>query len=557
MSIFIANGAVLLVGGLPATPGDIVVGAPEAFSDADWSIADAQSGGTANITILALPDNGGSSLTEIEYRVDGGSWDSLTSSPSIGTYTITGFTDDVEASVQIRANNAEETGNVFLAKSVTTTDADVTITFSAAYTDGSGGEGPTLDITDFDPGSETGPFTFRIATHANGTTLERADIANGTGAAEDVFSFADADGEVAGELLDLVTSLSDGHLSLYVEAESGGVSEVTKLNSVDVDATAPVLSSPTATATGANSATWGVTSNKVTGVVHAGARPSGDGQLTAEELIGGTGIQPLDFDADATMTADANNGGSFDELAPSTEYIVDMVAVDDWGNVSNIVSTSAFTTDAAASLFVTTLPLQTEASSTATPTYTVDMSGAVSGDRVIVWAGSGQVPTGVTFNSAAMSAVAGATTTDTFGRRIACWEYVLPSDGTASDTIVVTQSSANNQNALAVVHTNGVITDSDAFEERGQQLDTSVTPTSTTNKIIAVAMGENGTEGFTSWVGVTEQEEIQNPSWNYVAIAEAENVAASALTVSVTPVSAAVASDEDAALSVVVIEEAP
>jgi uncharacterized protein YqgV (UPF0045/DUF77 family) len=52
-------------------------------------------------------------------------------------------------------------------------------------------------------------------------------------------------------------------------------------------------------------------------------------------------------------------------------------------------------------------------------------------------------------------------------------------------------------------------------------------------------------------------EEIQNPSWNYVAIAEAENVAASALTVSVTPVSATIEGDEDAALSVVVIEEAP
>jgi hypothetical protein len=108
-----------------------------------------------------------------------------------------------------------------------------------------------------------------------------------------------------------------------------------------------------------------------------------------------------------------------------------------------------------------------------------------------------------------------------------------------------------------VVHTNGVITDSDAFEERGQQLDTSVTPTSTTNKVIAVAMGENGTEGFTGWVGVAERDEIQNPSWNYVAYADAENVAAEALTVSVTPVSATIEGDEDAALSVVVIEEAP
>jgi hypothetical protein len=125
-------------------------------------------------------------------------------------------------------------------------------------------------------------------------------------------------------------------------------SAVVKLDSVNVDATAPVLSSVVGVSTGETSVSWGVTSDEAMGTTYAGIRLATDAAITASQLIaesGGTGIA---FDNDE-MSADAGNNGNFSGLTANTGYVIDTVAVDDWGNVSNVASSATVTTDAAAS----------------------------------------------------------------------------------------------------------------------------------------------------------------------------------------------------------------
>ncbi|MFO7856681.1 MAG: sialate O-acetylesterase [Paracoccaceae bacterium] len=86
------------------------VSPPAAFAPADWSLADAPSpaGDTLEITVSALPDDGGSAITDLQYRVGGGAAQSL-GAVAAGTYAITVLAG-VEASVEIRAVNAEGPG---------------------------------------------------------------------------------------------------------------------------------------------------------------------------------------------------------------------------------------------------------------------------------------------------------------------------------------------------------------------------------------------------------------------------------------------------------------
>jgi hypothetical protein len=71
---------------------------PDAFTSGDWSVA--SDGST--VTISTLPDDGGSALTDIEYRVNSGSAVSL-GETTTGTYSITASDGD---DVEIRAVNA-------------------------------------------------------------------------------------------------------------------------------------------------------------------------------------------------------------------------------------------------------------------------------------------------------------------------------------------------------------------------------------------------------------------------------------------------------------------
>ena len=93
---------------------------PDAFGASDWSVADLASGGDARITVIALPGDGGSALTGIDYRLDGGSWTTL-SGPVSGSTDLTDlFTDGVASTVALRAVNAVGAGPESDTKTVTT-----------------------------------------------------------------------------------------------------------------------------------------------------------------------------------------------------------------------------------------------------------------------------------------------------------------------------------------------------------------------------------------------------------------------------------------------------
>lgn len=127
--------------------------APAQFGTGDWSVANAASGGTVDVSVSAVPDDGGAAITDIEYQVDGGAWVSSGTTDTTG-FEITGLTDDVEVDIALRAVNAAGNGTASATKAVTPTEAvtPAVITInSIGPQDGDGGEVPvdyTIDKDD-------------------------------------------------------------------------------------------------------------------------------------------------------------------------------------------------------------------------------------------------------------------------------------------------------------------------------------------------------------------------------------------------------------------------
>ncbi len=76
--------------------------APDAFAASDWSAASAGGGAGLEITIAALPAANGSPVSDIAYRIDGGSW---VSSGGTADFSIAGVTPGLRT-IALRAVNA-------------------------------------------------------------------------------------------------------------------------------------------------------------------------------------------------------------------------------------------------------------------------------------------------------------------------------------------------------------------------------------------------------------------------------------------------------------------
>lgn len=87
--------------------GEPVATAPAAFTVGQWTATAGVEQIELNIT--ALPDDGGSAITTLQYRLDAGSWVNLTGTGT-GVRTVTTLTGGVEYDVQIRAVNAVGNG---------------------------------------------------------------------------------------------------------------------------------------------------------------------------------------------------------------------------------------------------------------------------------------------------------------------------------------------------------------------------------------------------------------------------------------------------------------
>lgn len=136
---------------------------PDAFTSGDWSVA---SGGST-VTITTLPDDGGSALTDIEYRVNSGSAVSL-GETTTGTYSITASDGD---DVEIRAVNSVGAG----AWSDTKTVSSV---FDPDQLFASGEEGWNIPATTSDTFRAPNNLTLSTTTQSSGFAL---DISEGTG----------------------------------------------------------------------------------------------------------------------------------------------------------------------------------------------------------------------------------------------------------------------------------------------------------------------------------------------------------------------------------------
>jgi len=94
--------------------------APGAFALSDWSLTDSGAGEALELNVLSLPDNGGSTILDLEVSIDGGSFVSLGGAQP-GIYTLSGLTNDTEVTVTLRAVNMFGTGNAGTGQSATPT----------------------------------------------------------------------------------------------------------------------------------------------------------------------------------------------------------------------------------------------------------------------------------------------------------------------------------------------------------------------------------------------------------------------------------------------------
>jgi hypothetical protein len=603
MTLFVANGALLLVGGRVATlvvEEEVPETAPSVFGGGDWTIADAGTGGDATVTITALPDPGSSALTSIQYRIDAGAWTQLTASPAVGTFPINNqFTDGVAVDVTIRAVNSTEsgpsavpisvttsaplaapafsvaaadslstrtltvttgtvtgnptpslsiamtlddgtnTGNVLptgtgpwtyevpsslgsqtVAWTVTATNSQGTATStgsevvaadvnpaieitSATYTDGGAGSGPSLAISGLILTGAAGPYEVYGATHANGTTLTAANIENGTGDAEDIFDFTDADGVVANQIETLTTSLTDGHLSIFIRDANAVESNVFKIDGVDVDATALTVSSsvPADNATGvATNSTIAITfSENAFGVAGKDFYLYDD--INTTPVL----VETFTFDDDDSATGD--NGGSASivddvltltpgAMAGSTQHSVRWEAgavTDPWGNdiAANTGDTALnFTTAAAPTL---TMP---DYGTRLSPTnsggvYTAAGATLGVGDIYVgvTWlsAGNARTLSGLTVNGVAATQVSGATNGQVTGAFI----YKVTSAVASGDIVATLDAAAANGVAFFVwgPGANTAVLDTSSYENSAPGITTANLNlnTETDGKILAVA----------------------------------------------------------------------
>ena len=82
---------------------------PLAFEADDWQPTTGSAEGEIDIEIISLPGNGGATITDIKYQLDGGSWES---SGGTTDFTITAPAADTSYAIKLRAVNSEGDGAI-------------------------------------------------------------------------------------------------------------------------------------------------------------------------------------------------------------------------------------------------------------------------------------------------------------------------------------------------------------------------------------------------------------------------------------------------------------
>lgn len=245
-----------------------------------------------------------------EIRIDGGAWTALSGN------TTTALAADEVAEARVTVTDDQDPANVrvFSAGS-TTVAATVPAQMSA----------PTLTV---DSASEI-TATLAADPDDGGSEILEYDLRYST------------DEATWTEILDIESPWQIGGLTAstlyYVQTRAINAVGAGAWSASDSDTTGAataVLSAATAVESSGN-IDWTVTSDTASGTIYAAARISTNPQLSATNIINGTG-DALYTNTDATPTADAANAGTFTAPDPGT-YLVDVVQVTAAGN-SNIVT---------------------------------------------------------------------------------------------------------------------------------------------------------------------------------------------------------------------------
>jgi uncharacterized repeat protein (TIGR02059 family) len=214
---------------------------PDAFADADWSVATGANG-ALDVTIAALPAANGAPVADIEYDLDGsGIW---VSSGETGNFTISGLTPGAPVAVRLRAVNAVgagAAGNSESAAAGDTPSAGTLTIDSLTYTRGEAGVAPSVTARVSGTGTLAGPFTLRGVFAGSAQTPAQIDAGPDTFGIGPKASLAALDNAA----LDIGNSVTGGVLSVYVTDSSGApaVSAVATETGVTYDRVPPAPAS--------------------------------------------------------------------------------------------------------------------------------------------------------------------------------------------------------------------------------------------------------------------------------------------------------------------------
>lgn len=133
-----------------ATSGAVAAVPAQMIADTDWTLVDKPSTGGDRLilTVINLPSDGGSALTDIEYTINGGTPISFGLTP--GSVEITSDTPELPTNVVVYAQNAvgDAPGSSLTKTPTKTTAASTTAYFGAATPSSTGGWKPTTALGD-------------------------------------------------------------------------------------------------------------------------------------------------------------------------------------------------------------------------------------------------------------------------------------------------------------------------------------------------------------------------------------------------------------------------
>ncbi|MEM1340751.1 MAG: fibronectin type III domain-containing protein [Pseudomonadota bacterium] len=323
---------------------------PSGFQPSEWSIIDAGTGGDAVVTITALPDNGGFPVQIVQRSISGGDWRPIVGANKTGTYSLSDlFTDGSATDVRIRAVNQNGPGPASEIKTVTTSNTPGTPAPSASgFSAGTQGSDGTLQIS-ISGLSGDAPDSYVVITSGAQSGLTSAQVRAGNNASGNPAASASA---ADLRMANLPTSIPlapglDGTYHGYVVlgGSQANYSDPITMGSFSLDTTAPNLSGALLSGAGTGTADWSVSSDKAAGTIYAAVREAALPQLTAAEIIAGSG-DAIAQSQDSSPNIGGGNGGSFSGLTPATQYCADIVQRDDFGNESVVISSPPVTTNA-------------------------------------------------------------------------------------------------------------------------------------------------------------------------------------------------------------------